>query len=140
MRSQTSPGKTANSGRRRKASCSVLGVLIFAASISALVVFSGCGDQSGATAGGHGDGADLFPKLPHVRGHIDVVEANPDNLRHFRVLRITDDDGNQWEFQSEDWVGVSVGHLKDHQIHGTPVSVWYEKRSDGSLLARFVGD
>ncbi len=91
-------------------------------------------------AGGHGEGDTLFPKLPKVSGHIDRVDANPAHPRHFRTLLITDGGGQRWEFQSAGWVGVSVGHLKDHQIQGAPVTVWYEKQANGVLMARFVGD
>lgn len=97
-------------------------------------------DASQTPNSGHGDGYALYPKLPHVTGHIDRVDARPENPRYFNALLITDADGRQWRFRSDDWVGVSVGHLKDHQIQGTTVTVWYETQADGSLLARFVGD
>ena len=84
-----------------------------------LAGFSGCnGEQSGGSGHGDGDGDALYPRLPKVTGHIDLVDANPENPRHFRTLRVTDGDGKRWEFQSEGWVGVSAGHLKDHQIQG----------------------
>ena len=89
---------------------------------------------------GHGDGFALYPKLPHVTGHIDGVYVQPDRPRYFSRLLITDAAGRSWEFRSHGWVGVSVGHLKDHQIQGTTITVWYESQPDGSLLARFVGD
>ena len=111
--------------------------LIATALLTALLACAG-GPATGGS--GHGNGDALFPKLPRVTGHIDRVEANPDSPRHFRRLQITDADGRRWSFRSEDWVGVSVGHLKDHQIQGTPVTVWYERLGDGTLLARFVGD
>ncbi len=100
----------------------------------------GCGSEPASGGGGHGDGDSLFPRLPKVTGHIDLVHADPDNPRHFQVLHITDADGRKWRFRSEGWVGVSVGHLKDHQIQGTPVTVWYEHQDGGVRLARFVGD
>ncbi len=100
----------------------------------------GCGSESASGGEGHGDGDSLFPRLPRVTGHIDLVDADPDNPRHFRVLHLTDADGRKWRFRSEGWVGVSVGHLKDHQIQGTPVTVWYEEQPDAVRLARFVGD
>ena len=106
----------------------------------ALAGLSGCADNAQTGGSGHGDGDTLFPKLPKVTGHIDRVDANPHNPRHFQTLEITDADGQGWRFQSEGWVGVSVGHLKDHQIHGTPITVWYENRDDGNLVAHFVGD
>lgn len=104
-----------------------------------LALAGGCAGGA-PEAGGHGDGDTLFPKLPKVTGHIDYVTADPANPRHFRTLAITDGDGKQWRFQSEGWAGVSVGHLKDHQIQGAPVTVWYEKQANGALLGRFVGD
>ena len=100
----------------------------------------GCGGERASGGGGHGDGDSLFPRLPKVTGHIHLVHADPDNPRHFRVLRITDAAGRQWRFRSEGWVGVSVGHLKDHQIQGTTVTVWYERQDGEIQLARFVGD
>lgn len=111
----------------------VLGFILLAALL-------GCGAEQQSDAPGHGDGYALYPKLPHVTGHIDRVDPQPDNPRYFSVLLITDADRTQWEFTSDGWVGVSVGHLKDHQIQGTTVTVWYEELSDGLLLARFVGD
>ena len=99
-----------------------------------------CGGEPASGGGSHGDGDSLFPRLPRVTGHIDLVDADPDNPRHFRVLHLTDADGREWQFLSEGWVGVSVGHLKDHQIQGTTVTVWYEVQPGEIQLARFVGD
>ena len=119
------------------AAAGLLGVILLAA-------LAGCGtggvDTPDTGAPGHGDGDALYPKLPKVTGHIDLVEAQTDNPRYFSRLLITDDAGQSWEFRSDGWVGVSVGHLRDHQIQGTPVTVWYESGPDGGLLARFVGD
>ena len=106
---------------------------------AALACALACGGEQ-PSGGGHGDGDSLFPRLPKATGHIDRVEADPDNPRHFRVLHITDAAGRQWQFRSEGWVGVSVGHLKDHQIQGTTVTVWYETQTGEIQLARFVGD
>lgn len=122
----------------------------FAAALLALTLLAtlACGDGgngngNGSPSGGsgHGDGDALYPRLPKVTGHIDRVDAQADNPRHFSRLQITDAAGRRWQFRAEGWVGVSVGHLKDHQIQGTPVTVWYEP-GDGAapLLARFVGD
>lgn len=105
-----------------------------------LVGVLACAGEQPAGGGGHGDGDSLFPRLPKVTGHIDRVEADPDNPRHFRVLDLTDAEGRKWRFRSEGWVGVSVGHLKDHQIQGTTVTVWYEEQSSEIQVARFVGD
>ena len=126
--------------RRRPATLAAAGLL----GVILLAALAGCGaggaDTPETDAPAHGDGDALYPKLPKVTGHIDRVEAQPDNPRYFSRLLITDEAGQSWEFGSDDWVGVSVGHLKDHQIQGTPVTVWYETVLDGSLLARFVGD
>ena len=110
---------------------------IFALALAGILV---CSSEPQPGGPGHGDGDTLFPKLPKVTGHIDRVDANPYNPRYFQTLEITDADGRNWQFQSEGWVGVSAGHLKDHQIQGTPITVWYENRDDENLLARFVGD
>ncbi len=111
--------------------------MLLAATLCAAILACATG-QPDAT--GHGDGYTLYPRLPHVTGNIDRVETHAENPRYFSLLHITDADRRQWEFHSNGWVGVSVGHLKDHQIQGTTVTVWYEALSDGSLLARFVGD
>lgn len=108
--------------------------------LALLLVSSLACDTSRAPASGHGDGYTLYPKLPYVTGHIDRVDPEPDNARYFRLVVITDADGARWEFRSAGWTGVSVGHIKDHQIQGTMITVWYETQPDGSLLARFVGD
>lgn len=89
---------------------------------------------------GHGDAERLFPKLPKITGHINAVTPDADNPRYFQLLLITDADGRRWEFQADGWAGVSAGHLRDHRIQGTTVTVAYETRPDGTLLARFVGD
>ncbi len=119
------------------AAAGMLGVIL----LTALAACTADGmAMPGRDAPGHGDGDALYPKLPKVTGHIDRVDAQADNPRYFSRLLITDDAGQSWEFGAEDWVGVSVGHLKDHQIQGTPVTVWYETGADGRFLARFVGD
>lgn len=125
-------------------------ILLLAAAGVILCSGLGCGGASDANApdaaqtaavpAGHGDAELLFPKLPKVTGHIDAVTPNPDHPRYFQRLRITDANGKRWEFQSDGWAGVSAGHLQDHRIQGAPVTVAYETRSDGTLLARFVGD
>lgn len=97
-------------------------------------------ESRNAAPTGHGDAELLFPKLPKITGHIDAVTPDPDNPRYFQLLRITDADGRRWEFQADGWAGVSAGHLRDHRIQGTTVTVAYETRPDGTLLARFVGD
>ncbi len=109
--------------------------------LAALLAFVlACVGEQPNRSGGHGDGDSLFPRLPRVTGHIDLVDADPDDPRHFRVLHLTDAEGRKWRFRSEGWVGVSVGHLKDHQIQGTTVTVWYERQDGEIQLARFVGD
>ncbi len=115
----------------------------FVASVALAALLAGilaCGGDAPLGGSGHGDGDSLFPRLPKVSGHIDRVEADPGNPRHFLALELTDAEGRKWRFGSEGWVGVSVGHLKDHQIQGTTVTVWYERQQGNTQLARFVGD
>ena len=96
--------------------------------------------QSVRRLGARRRGTLCIPSCPGLPGTLTGWRRKPDNPRYFGLLRITDADGRGWEFGSEGWVGVSVGHLKEHRIQGTPVTVWYEVGADGSLLARFVGD
>ncbi len=115
----------------------------FAVAITLAALLAGmvaCVPDQSTAGGGHGDGDSLFPRLPRVTGHIDRVDVDSGNPRNFRALYLTDADGRGWIFHSEGWVGVSTGHLKDHQIHGTPVTVWYEERPGEIQLARFVAD
>ena len=75
-----------------------------------LAAFSGCnGEQSGGS--GHGDGDALYPRLPKVTGHIDLVDANPENPRHFRTLRVTDGNGKRWSPTAMANVGSSVSSI-----------------------------
>ncbi|MCY4417641.1 MAG: hypothetical protein OXE87_15230 [Chloroflexi bacterium] len=115
----------------------IVGPMIIGALVLAMLL--AC-DSGQTDPSGHGDGFALYPKLPHVTGHIDRVDPNPENLRHFSLLQVTDADRQQWEFRADGWVGVSAGHLKDHQIQGTTVTIWYQDQGDGTLLARFVSD
>ena len=136
-----SAADTGLTGGRRRWIVAVVGALVLL-----LAALAGCGGNQGGdgTTGGygvgHGDGDALFPRLPKVVGHIDLVEAEPDNPRYFRRLEITDDGGRRWAFGADGWAGVSAAHLKDHRIQGATVTVWYEERRDGSLFARFVSD
>ena len=122
--------------------------VILLAVVLLIMLAGGCADNGdvadtgidGLAGGGHGDAELLFPKLPKVSGQIAGVTADPDNPRYFSVLELADADGRRWDFHANGWVGVSVGHLREHRIQGTPVTVAYETRPDGTLLARFVGD
>ena len=121
--------------------------IILLTAIFLTMLAGGCAGNGGAAdtgidaaGGGHGDAELLFPKLPKVSGQIAGVTVDLDNPRYFSVLRLADADGRRWEFHADGWVGVSAGHLREHRIQGTPVTVAYESRPDGTLLARFVGD
>ncbi len=128
-------------GNFLRTSKNAVATFVVALALAALLAgILACGGDPTGGSGGHGDGDSLFPRLSKVTGHIDRVEADTVNPRHFRGLDLTDADGRQWQFRSEGWVGVSVGHLKDHQIHGTTVTVWYEGQPGKIQLARFVGD
>ena len=140
------PAHSVRPGRRRRSIIAGV-VTLLRLLMAVLVVAGGCvgnggsgGLDTGGEGRGHGDGDALFPRLPKVVGHIDLVEARPDNPRYFRRLDITDDAGRRWSFRADGWAGVSAAHLKDHRIQGATVTVWYEKQRDGSLSARFVSD
>ena len=81
-----------------------------------------------------------FRDCPRLPATSTAWKLTPSTRVTFEAWDLTDADGRQWQFRSEGWVGVSVGHLKDHQIHGTTVTVWYEGQPGKIQLARFVGD
>ena len=63
-----------------------------------------------------------------VRGHI--IEVIPRNITEVETLRIRDDSGREMTFTSEGFVGFTPSHLKEHQLFGLSVLVFYVERGD----------
>ncbi|MCY4365286.1 MAG: hypothetical protein OXE17_03555 [Chloroflexi bacterium] len=63
-----------------------------------------------------------------VRGQ--VVEAVPRSFSELEVLRIRDDEGREYEFKTEGFIGFTPSHVREHQLFGQSLLVTYEKRGD----------
>lgn len=92
---------------------------LFVLALSATLVFAaGCAD----------DGAH------QVRGQ--VVEVVPKSFSELELLRIRDDDGRIYTFETEGFVGFTPSHVREHQFLGQTLLVTYEKRGDGLVATR----
>ncbi len=88
---------------------------LFVLALSATLVFAaGCDD----------DGAH------QVRGQ--VVEVVPKSFSELELLRIRDDEGRIYSFETEGFVGFTPSHVREHQFLGQTLLVTYEKR--GAVL------
>lgn len=67
-----------------------------------------------------------------VRGQVrgQVVEAVPRNFSELEVLRIRDDEGREYEFKTEGFIGFTPSHVREHQLFGQSLLVTYEKRGE----------
>jgi hypothetical protein len=63
-----------------------------------------------------------------VRGHI--IEVIPRNITEVETLRIRDDSGRELTFASEGFAGFTPSHLKEHQLFGLSVLVFYMEKGD----------
>jgi hypothetical protein len=63
-----------------------------------------------------------------VRGHI--IEVIPRNITEVETLRIRDDSGREMIFTSEGFAGFTPSHLKEHQLFGLSVLVFYMEKGD----------
>ncbi len=83
------------------------------------------------TAGCNTDGA------LQVRGQ--VVEVVPRSFSELELLRIRDDEGRLYAFETEGFVGFTPSHIREHQFLGQTLLVTYEKRGD-RLVATSLED
>ena len=80
------------------------------------------------TAGCDTDGA------AQVRGQ--VVEVVPRSFSELELLRIRDDEGRLYTFQTEGYVGFTPSHIREHQFLGQTLLVTYERRGDVLVAIR----
>lgn len=69
-----------------------------------------------------------------VRGQ--VVEAVPRSFSELEVLRIRDDEGREYVFETEGFIGFTPSHVREHQLFGQSLLVTYEKRGDVLIAVR----
>ncbi len=63
-----------------------------------------------------------------VRGQ--VVEVVPRNFSELELLKIRDEEGRLYTFETEGFVGFTPSHVREHQFLGQTLLVTYEKRGD----------
>ena len=69
-----------------------------------------------------------------VRGQ--VIEAVPRNFSELEVLRIRDEGGREYVFETEGFIGFTPSHVREHQMFGQSLLVTYEKRGDVLIAVR----
>ena len=72
-----------------------------------------------------------------VRGQ--VVEVIPRSFSELEALRIRDQGGKEYLFETEGFVGFTPSHVREHQLLGQTILVTYEKRQ-GRLVATSLED
>ena len=68
-----------------------------------------------------------------------VVQVVARDLREVETLGVRDETGRLWTFTTRGFAGLTPGHLREHQLFGTPVIVSYEEEG-GRLVAVLVTD
>ncbi len=72
-----------------------------------------------------------------VRGQ--VVEFTPRSFSELEHLKIRDDEGREFVFETDGFVGFTPSHVGEHQLLGQSLLVTYEKRG-GRLVATMLED
>ena len=72
-----------------------------------------------------------------VRGQ--VVEVVPRSFSEIEVLRIRDEEGREYSFETRGFVGFTPSHVKEHQLLGQSLLVIYEEVDD-ALVATSLED
>ena len=65
-----------------------------------------------------------------------VVEVVALNIEEMESVGVEDRDGKIWMFITENYVGMTPAHLKEHQLFGDAVTITYEEkdRPEGPVL------
>ena len=86
------------------------------------LVAASCDEASEGSDGG----------LRQVRGQ--VVEVVARSITEVETLRVRDEEGREYVFATEGFVGFTPSHLREHALFGQTVLVTYRER-DGRLVA-----
>lgn len=76
-------------------------------------------------------------EVRQVRGQ--VMEVTARDFAEVESLRIRDDEGREYHFVTEGFVGFTPSHIREHQLLGQSLLVSYERRGD-NLVAVAVAD
>ena len=99
-------------------------VFIAAAVLTLFALAAGCQSGPIGTDGGPDGG------LQQVRGH--VVEVVARSITEVETLRVRGEDGREYVFATEGFIGFTPAHLREHSLFGQTVLVTY--REDGGRL------
>jgi hypothetical protein len=97
-------------------------MLIISASVALLLVAAACGGDSGEKV---------------VTGR--VVDAITRDIVELESLTVRDSDSQIWEFTTTGPIGMSMGHLRQHQALAAKIQVTYTKVGD-LLIASNIQD
>ncbi len=67
------------------------------------------------------------------------MEVVARNITEVETLRLLGEDGQEYRFTSEGFVGFTPSHLREHQLFGQPVIVSYVQKG-GQLVAVAITD
>ena len=87
--------------------------------LCALAVLAACNNENGEL---------------QVRGQ--VVEVVPRNFSELKLLRIRDDSGREYRFETDGFVGFTPSHVKEHQLLGQSLLVIYVKSGERLIAVR----
>ena len=96
--------------------------MVAAMLVALFLAAAGCGDSSEESDSG----------LRQVRGQ--VVEVVPRSITEVETLRVRDEEGREYFFVTEGFVGFTPSHLREHSLFGQTVLVTY-REEDGRLVA-----
>ena len=103
----------------------VAGVLL-----ASVFVVAACGASSEPNSPDNGQ----TPSAGILQVHGQVVEVSAESLTILESLTIQDGDGRTLSFTARGFAGFTPSHLRDHRALGQPVTVSYEKTSDGLVV------
>ena len=87
-----------------------------------------------------GGGSPGLGELKQVQGL--VVDVAGRNIDEVETLAIRDSDGRVWNFTAQGFVGFTPGHLREHQLFGDRVVVYFREDADskdgGLVVVRVV--
>ena len=67
-------------------------------------------------------------EVRQVRGQVVAVTAR--DFAEVESLRIRDDEGREYRFVTEGFVGFTPSHIREHQLLGQSLLVSYERRGE----------